>query len=693
MQRMYKPLRVGMIFALMSVLIAIYVFELFKIQLYETMAADTESQPQRTATSSVVLSAARGNIYDRNGILLASGRPTYNIMLNRTALLLDPNRNAVIQELIYTTMGKEIPYNDTFPVTRGAPFEFISDMTTSRRGRLNTYLEYFSLDPEITSSDLLSWMRTHYRIDYTIGILEARLIIGVRYELEIRAIIGSIAPYVFASDVSSDFVTIIEERKLTGVNVESNYLRQYHTTYAAHLLGYIRPMSDTEYEVYKKLDYPMDALVGKIGAELAFEDLLHGVAGKQTVTTGADGTVLDVVTEREPEPGKHIYLTIDIDLQMAVEQELRTFIESVNRTREDAGLDKIPGGAVVVTSVQTGELLAAASFPTFNPATLSEDFSLLNSDPDRPMINRATQGRYSPGSTFKMITAFAGLRHGIITRYSEIYDAGKYTKWADEGYAPSCWIYSGYGTTHGYVNVVGALECSCNYFFITVADRFAGGALAGADILADTAQEFGLGRSTGLQISEATGILATPEWRRRVLNDAWHVADTLMTSFGQGENRFTPVQLANYAATIADGGTLHSLSILRRVKSSDFTELLYAHEPEVLNEIEEKEYIGILQEGMKAVSTGRRGTASSAFSNYPIKVAAKTGTVQVDEQDINNAVFVCYAPANKPEIAISVVIEKGGSGAAVMDIAKKIFDYYFISEVTVLATPYGELVP
>jgi len=692
---MYKPIRIGMIFVFMIILLTVYVFRLLQMQVYETRAADVEASPQRIVKRTVTLPAARGNIYDRNGIILASGRPSYNIMLNRDPLMRvpAPKRNAIVQELIYTAMEADVLYNDSFPITRGAPFEYISNMSDTQRKRLDIYFDYFSLDHEISSSDLLVWMRTHYKIDFTVGILEARLIIGVRYELEIRAIIGSIPPYVFAGDVSSDFVTLIEERGLIGVSIESDYIREYHTAYAAHMLGYIGKMSDKEMPYYKELDYPMDAQVGKIGAELAFEDLLHGAAGKQIIRTSDDGTVVDVETISEPVPGKHIYLTMDIDLQMKVEQELRAHIETINIKREEEDLDKIPGGAVVVTDVWTGELLAAASYPTFNRFTLTQDMGLLNSDPDRPMYNRATQGGYNPGSTFKMVTAFAGLRHGIITRHSEIYDAGKYTKWEDRGYAPSCWIFSGHGDTHGYVNVVQALECSCNYFFITVADRFAGGSLIGADNLAETAQEFGLGRSTGLEVPENTGRLATPEWKREALNDGWKVADTLMTSFGQGNNLFTPVQLANYAATIANGGTLHSLSMLLRVKSSDFTDLLHAHEPEVLNDIEEKEYVEILQEGMQAVTRGRRGTARKEFADYPIRVAAKTGTVQVEGEDINNAVFVCYAPANKPEIAVSIVIEKGGSGAAVMEIARKIFDYYFISEAAVVTTPYGELVP
>jgi len=689
---MYKPARVGLIFVVMALMLSFYMSELFRIQVYQTLAVEAEPVQQRTVTRNVTLPAARGNIYDRNGILLASGRPSYNIMLNRTALLLSPDRNAVIDELVYTAMGEDIPYNDTFPITRGAPFEYVSNINnTNQRGRLDSYLEYFALDPEISASDLITWMRGHYNIDFAIGILEARLIIGVRYELEIRAIIGSIAPYVFASDVSSEFVTLIEERGLIGVYVESNYIREYHTTSAAHLLGYIRPMSKAEIEVYKELDYPMNALVGKNGAELAFEDLLHGVEGKQTIRMSDDGTVIDVVTERLPEPGKHIYLTMDIDLQMNVEQELRTHIETINPVREAMGLDKIPGGAVAVIDVRTGEALAIASYPTFNPITLTQDLGSLNTDPSTPMLNRATQGRYNPGSTFKMITAFAGLRDGVIGRYSEINDVGKYTKEPD--FQPACWIYNTLRIGHGPLNVVQALERSCNYFFISVSDWIAGGGGDSARFLAETSKEFGLGISTGLQIPEVSGRLATPEWKREAMDEGWYRGDTWLTGFGQGHNLFTPVQLANYAATIANGGTLHSLSVLRRVKSADFTELLYTHEPEVLNEIEEKEYVEILQEGMKAVSRGRSGTARSVFGEYPIRVAAKTGTVQVDEQNINNAVFICYAPADDPEIAISIVIEKGGSGSAVMDIARRILDYYFISEVTVLATPFGEIIP
>jgi len=522
----------------------------------------------------------------------------------------------------------------------------------------------------------------------------------VRYELEVRAIIGNLAPYVFAGDVSSDFVTLVEERGLTGVHIESSHIREYHTTHAAHLLGYIRPMTPEQLGEYTKRGYPMDALVGQMGAELAFEEYLRGIDGRQTIKSSVNGTILDVATPVAPEPGKHIYLSLDLGLQVVTENSLRAQIDSINLMRElnrDSTRDedevKITGGAVVVIDVKTGELLSAASYPMFNPLTISQDYAMLSTDSTRPLFNRATHGRYVPGSTFKMITAFAGLRHEIINRYTEINDVGRYTKYADVVFQPSCWYFPLAGRGHGRLNVVQALECSCNYFFIAVADWLEGGWVGGAEALATVAREFGLGVYTGLEIPENPGRLATPEWKLEALNTGWFSADTVTTGFGQGYNRFTPVQLANYTATIANGGTLHSLTLLRRVVSSDFTELLHSHEPVVLNVLEETDHIAIIQEGMLAVSRGNNGTAKDVFRNYPIRVASKTGTAQVEGRDINDGIFVCYAPADNPEIAISIVVEKGGSGSAVMEIARMIFDYYFSTESAVLATPYGELVP
>jgi len=691
---MYTPARIGLIFVIMAIMLTVYVSALYVIQIHNPMILDENQAPRRYITRVSTLTAARGNIYDRNGVLLASGRPSYNIKIDWWALRASPDANDIVQELVYAAMDEGLTYTDTFPVTRGAPFEFLTNMSTVQQNRLNAYYEFHQIDPDITVSELLAWMRNHYKIDYTVGILDARLIIGVRYELEIRAIVHSISPYVFAYDVGSDFVTYLEERGLTGVYDESTFVREYHTTSASHLLGYIGAMTAEEYEIYRDRGYPMDAVVGKVGAEFAFEEYLHGSSGEQTIRMREDGTVVSVEVTKDPVPGQHVSLTLDLDLQIATEHALRSQIDIINLERTEEEEEMIPGGAVVVTNVHTGEILAAASYPTFSLQTLSEDWAFLQSDPAYPMLNRATQGRYSPGSTFKMVTALAALRHiDTITRYYPINDTGVFDRYEAEGFVAQCWIFGDVRVGHGNVDIVQAIERSCNYYFLQVSDWFPGGALTGAEFLAEAAQELGLGRSTGLEIPENSGRLALPEVKRELLDEGWFTADTLLAGFGQGLNRFTPVQMANYAATLANGGTLYSLSILHRVRSSDFSETLFLHTPEVLNVIEDTQNIAIIQEGMLEVSRGNLGTARSVFRNYPIAVASKTGTVQVEGREMNDGMFVCYAPANNPEIAISIVVEKGGSGSAIMNIARIIFDHYFMTESTFLAAPYGELIP
>ncbi|MCL2124743.1 MAG: penicillin-binding transpeptidase domain-containing protein [Oscillospiraceae bacterium] len=695
MQKLYKPARIGLIFVLIAIMLTIYVPALYRMQIYEARPDEDELYPQVIIPRTIPLIAARGNIYDRNGILLASGRPIYSISIDRDLFvrLSDDKRNSIIQDLVFTTMDENVEYIDTFPITPGAPFTYISNMTQDQRTQLNKYFAYFdALSPDMSASDLLAWMRGHYKIDFTIGITEARLIIGIRYEIEMRAIMSNLPPYVFANDVSTDFISLIEERNMLGVHINSTYVREYHTSNAAHLLGYIGPIPEGQVEKFAELGYPLDAVIGRDGAELAFEEQLRGINGSQLIKTSDTGIVMDVSTITEPEPGQNVYLTLDIGIQAVSEEALSTHIESLNLDREEE-FDKITGGAVAVVQVQTGELLAAASYPTFNRATMSQDWPMLSIDPNLPMFNRATQGQYNPGSTFKMITGLTGLRYGVIGRYTPIDDVGVYDLYKDKGYAPSCWIYQLNGVGHGELDIVHAIERSCNYFFISVADWIQGGDAAGAEAIAEVALEFGLGRSTGLEVPENPGVLATPDYARDVLKVGWWRADTLMTGFGQGYNEFTPVQLANYAATIANGGTLHSLTLLRRIMSADMSDMIYEHTPDVLNEFAEKDNIKIIQEGMRLVTSSNAGTAYSIFGDYPVSVAAKTGTVELDASERNNGVFICYAPADNPEIAISIVIEKGGSGSAVMAIARMIFDYYFGTEITSFMVPYGELIP
>jgi len=716
MQKMYTPSRFVVIFIAIALLFAIYIFALYSLQVYQPWYLGQDQPHTRLIRRTSTIAAARGNIYDRNGVLLASGRPSYRIMLNWHMLQGDPGANNDILNLIYAAMYSDITHTDTFPVTRGAPFEFLSNMTASQRTRLDAYFEFHSIDPDISASDFLARLRNHYRIDYTIGILDARLIIGVRYELEMRMIMGTLNPYIFAEDVSTEFVAYVEERGFRSVFTESTFIREYHTTAAPHILGYVGPMTAEEFETFREYPWelPMNAIVGKMGAERAFEQYLHGREGQKLIQTSGDGTVLSVEVLREPEPGSHVFLTLDLGLQIATENALRTHIETVNAERledpiitirgEEHYNEPIPGGAVAVICVNTGEVLAAASYPTFNLVTLSQDWAMLHTDLRNPMLNRATQGQFIPGSTFKMVTGLAALRHvTVIGRHFPIYDRGRYDRWEDAGLVLHCAFYTMTGRGHGNLDIVQALAVSCNYYFFQVADWLPGGADAAGNILADTAAEFGLGIRTGLELPENPGRLASPDVVRglreaRGEDVGYFFGDVLSTSFGQGENRFTPIQLANYAATIGNGGTLYSLSILHRIVRNDFAgEPLFVSRPEILNVIEETEYIEILQEGMVAASRGQirywRGTAFSVFGNYPIVVASKTGTAQIEGHSINDGVFVAYAPAEDPQIAIAVVVEKGGGGAAIMPIARMIFDHFFATEGTFLATPYGQMIP
>lgn len=701
MQKMYTPARIVVIFSILVVMLTVYVSALYIIQIHDPMIVDDNQGPRRFITRRDTLVAARGNIYDRNGVLLASGRPSYNVKIDRRAMLASGRPNEIVQELVYTAMDEGLTYTDTFPVTRGAPFEFLTGMTGVQENRLNAYLEYFNLDPDISVSDLLSWMRNHYKIDFTVGILDARLIIGVRYELEIRAIVGSISPYIFAFDVDTDFVSYLEERSLNGVYADSTFVREYHTSSASHMLGYTGRMTAEEYEIYKERNYPMDAIVGKVGVEFAFEEALHGSPGEKITRMTENGTVVSEEILSNPHPGQHVTLTLDIGLQTAAEHALRTTVEKINVDRanerlltEDEEDNSIQGGAVVVTNVNTGEVLAAVSYPSFDLNTLSQDWAYLNTDPAFPMLNRTTHGRYAPGSTFKMVTALAGLRHiAGVTRYRTIDDTGVFDRYRDGGFVAQCWFYGEHRVGHGELNLEQALERSCNFYFLQVSDWFPGGAEPGSRFLAEAAVEFGLGLRTGIEVPETAGTLALPEVKEELTGELWYAADTLLAGFGQGDNRFTPVQLANYAATIGNNGYLYTLSILSQIRSSDFRETLHIHEPEVRSEIMEKDYLEIIQSGMVMVSRSNHGTARSVFRNYDVTVASKTGTVQIEGLAINNGIFVAYAPAENPEIAISVVVEKGGSGAEIMSIARIVFEHYFASDNTFRAIPYGELIP
>lgn len=682
--------------ALVVTLIALCVVTLYKLQIIEGAAYYEESQNNQASNQTVT--AARGNILDRYGRVLVSNRECYNLKISDTRLFSDEveDPNAVILEMINMVEAAGETYIDDLPITKEPPFEY-TDMTALQRTLLTAYLDSKGLDEDTTAVELMSYFRTRYDIANSYNAEEMRKIASVRYALNVRYSINT-NPYVFVEDASIDLISDLMGVVGNVVEVETSYVREYNTQYAAHILGYVQAMSEEDMEKYRPQDensgYDYDTKVGRDGVEYTFEDWLHGTNGTARVTRTASGTITSTVYTEDPVPGNHVYLTIDIQLQEAVERILETGIYELQLKRDednakytmegklDEVREDIQGGAIVVVDVKTGEPLAIASYPTFDLSSIIEDYSDLLEAENNPLFNRALNGAYEPGSTFKPCTAIAGLTENIINTETQIECTGLFTKYADQGYAPACWIYTQTDgqLTHGYDNVTEAIKDSCNVFFYTVADNL------GIRKLMEYAKNFGLGESTGIELSETTGNMANPDNHLNYDVDSWVDGDTVQAGIGQSDSMFTPLQLAEYCAAIANGGTRHSAAILKSVRSYDYSRQLYQKETEVLSTVDSADYNwAAVQRGMYLMAndiTSSSSTVYYALSNYSyngvsLPVAAKTGTSQLGEDKTNNAIFMCYAPFDDPEIAIAIVVERGQSGANLSKMARNVLDAYF----------------
>ena len=504
---------------------------------------------------------------------------------------------------------------------------------------------------------------------------DARALAGVLYELNLRSQnIYTAAEYVFASDVDIDFISRVKERDLTGVVIEAATLRQYHTKYAAHLLGRTGLMDKKEWEYYKtvdadgdgKTDYQMNDTVGKEGAEQAFESLLRGKPGTRTVERNTKGKIVAQDWETEPEPGGNVMLTLDIGLQGYVENLLADAVPKL-------ASEETEGAACVVLDVKGAEVLTAASYPTFDLANYASELAEKGDDPLHPFLNRAFQGAYPPGSTFKMLTAIAGLEEKIITPTTLIRDEGQYNYYGPNG--PKCWIFRQYGSRHGLINVSKAIEVSCNYFMFEV------GRQLGIEKLDEYAARFGLGEKTGIELAESAGVMASPAYTES-LGGKWYQGNVLSVAIGQESTQVTPLQLANYIATLVNGGTRNAVHLLKEVKSSDFSQVLQSYEPQVLDTIEiQDQNLKAVKAGMLALTTNN-SSVRQYFQSLPFQAGAKTGSAQVTGQNESNAVFVCFAPYDDPEIVVAIAVEHGGSGSELASMAADVLRYYFSSQET-----------
>lgn len=610
--------------------------------------------------ASETVTASRGIITDRNGKVLVSNRLAYTLVFDRSGFDDDAALNAAILRLVQLCEETGTGWNDTLPIGRVGNFLRYSN---ARSETFDKFIEKNDLTSGASGRQLLSELRELYHVDESLSEREARLIVGVRYELHSRD------SYTFAEDVSTEVLSLITDGRYEGVTIRTASARVYNTALAAHILGTIGPIwqeewsssEDTGYVGYADKGYSMNDLVGKDGVEKAFESYLRGTDGRRLITTDETGKITGELYTREPQPGGTVALTLDIDLQADVEAALAETISGM--------IDKDSnerGGAAAVVSVGTGEVLALASYPTYDLSTFNEDYDELVNDQRLPMFNRATQGIYAPGSTFKMVTAVAALESGIITPSSIIQDRGIYTYYKDP--QPMCWIYSQTGSTHGRINVSQAITDSCNYFFYEV------GRLTGIRTLDSYASQFGLGQSTGIEIGDSSGVLASPEWAESH-DQEWTDGQTITAAIGQSYNLFTPLQLANYVATLVGGGDHYQAHLLKNVKAYDNSRLLYMYGDKPMNTVEMSDStLSAVTKGMHELTVS--GSVAYAFENCVVSAGAKTGSAQVGT-DIANGVFVAYAPYENPEIAVAIVIEKGGSGAALANTAVEIINSWF----------------
>ena len=636
---------------------------LFAVVLYDAQilhGGENRAKSISINAASETVTASRGIITDRNGKVLVSNRLAYTLVFDRSGFDDDAALNAAILRLVQLCEETGTGWNDTLPIGRVGNFLRYSN---ARSETFDKFIEKNDLTSGASGRQLLSELRELYHVDESLSEREARLIVGVRYELHSRD------SYTFAEDVSTEVLSLITDGRYEGVTIRTASARVYNTALAAHILGTIGPIwqeewssnEDTGYVGYADKGYSMNDLVGKDGVEKAFESYLRGTDGRRLITTDETGKITGELYTREPQPGGTVALTLDIDLQADVEAALAETISGM--------IDKDSnerGGAAAVVSVGTGEVLALASYPTYDLSTFNEDYDELVNDQRLPMFNRATQGIYAPGSTFKMVTAVAALESGIITPSSIIQDRGIYTYYKDP--QPMCWIYSQTGSTHGRINVSQAITDSCNYFFYEV------GRLTGIRTLDSYASQFGLGQSTGIEIGDSSGVLASPEWAESH-DQEWTDGQTITAAIGQSYNLFTPLQLANYVATLVGGGDHYQAHLLKNVKAYDNSRLLYMYDDNPINTVEMSDTtLSAVTRGMHELTVS--GSVAYAFENCVVSAGAKTGSAQVGT-DIANGVFVAYAPYEKPEIAVAIVIEKGGSGAALANTAVEIINSWF----------------
>lgn len=653
--------------------VAVLMLAMITVRLFSMQVIDGEvyvKTAESRASTGTVTKAPRGDILDKYGRVLVTNKSGYSVRLKKTSDD-DEKINEIVSEIVSILEDTENPVVNSLPITLEYPYEFEFEDRNDNDSSSDEKDNWFennkhNLNSDMSADDVIRAYCDIYGISGDYKSEHIRSMVSVRYETDVKQY-SSVTPVTVAEDINAEAVTAIKSLNegIDGVIIAEDYAREYTTPgLATHILGRTGQISSDEYQKNKQNGYGINDTIGKQGIERWAEKYLRGKDGVTGTYTEIDGKSVELSEGQEPVPGNYVMLTIDYDIQATLERSLENTIKAI-------GGDCNAGGAVVL-DVNTGDTLAIASYPTYDMTTFDEEYSKLVQNESNPMLNRAVSGLYSPGSTFKPLTAIAGIQSGVVTPKEHITCTGIYDYYKD--YQPSCWIWSEYNSTHGAQDVTHAIENSCNVYFYELGRRL------GIDRLDEYAKKFGLGEYTGIELTEETaGHMASPEYKKQavvnVTDSDWFGGDTLQTAIGQSYSLFTPVQLANYCATIANGGTRYKVNLIDSIRSSVDGSVVEKFGSEVVEKIDmDPQTVNQIHNGMKKVVD--EGSARSIFEGYPIAVGGKTGTAQLGK-GANNAVFIAFAPFDNPKIAVAVVLEHGVRGTNAGRVARDVFDQYF----------------
>lgn len=648
----------------------ILILQLFNLQIVHGQEYRETSNTRLTRES--VLKAARGNILDSTGNKLVTSETSFSLELYKTKIEDSVLNNTILKTINILKSNKD-EYIDNLPIAVN-PVRY-----TLPEENLKSWKLSLEIDENANAQEAFDSLKKKYNI--TNNDEEAIKIMAVRYEIT-RTGYSNIKPVEIAKDISRQSAIQIREQSndLPGMTIATGSKVKYTSgNLASHILGQVGPISEEELKG-KEDRYSLNDIVGKTGVEYIFEDYLKGTDGIKQIDMAVDGTVTEEYVTEEAVAGSDVVLTIDANLQKVAEDALKKNIDKI----ANGGFYKTSpanAGAVIVMNVKTGEVLAMASYPDYNPQLFIDGISQEQYDSykeEKNLVNRAISGVYSPGSIYKMVTATAGLETGAITTKTKINDTGVYPKFGN----PVCWYWRSYRRGHGYLNVTQAIQKSCNYFFYETGYR------AGIENIVKYAEYYGLGMKTGIELlGEETGTISRPEIVE-ARGEVWTPGYTLSAAIGQGDNGFTPIQMARYISSLANGGNRVDVTLIKNIMKPDGTEVDKKELENYVNErlgytpteVEDlnikEENIDAILEGMKGV-TEDGGTAYSTFAGFDIEVAGKTGSAETGDPDKVNGWFVGFAPFDDPEISVTVLIENAGSGGFTAETARDIMAEYF----------------